>query len=266
VMTNAALKSHSHSGGADSPKLAQVVTHESPDTDTATGIHHTIGTGANQAAAGNHIHDYNSDRITNKPYALCTSTTRPPSPYTGLHCFEIDTNRERIWCQLPDASDPSWRLTPGSPSKPVCRLRQDVAQQLASSGTIIEWDSEVEDNFGYWTNTAKTNVVVKEAGLYQIEAAIQWDASRVPDEAHLVLCINGQETTVRKSMWLRGNTFVPQFSQTVAVTGKLRFGPNDILTVKVSYKQPGGFIGFLLSFIDGTSKVKSRLDLAFIGC
>ena len=26
------------------------------DTDTATGIHHTLGTGANQAAAGNHAH------------------------------------------------------------------------------------------------------------------------------------------------------------------------------------------------------------------
>jgi hypothetical protein len=45
--------SHDHSGN----KLAQANTHESPDTDTATtALHHTLGAGANQAAAGNHNH------------------------------------------------------------------------------------------------------------------------------------------------------------------------------------------------------------------
>lgn len=40
-----------------SNKLAQSNTHESPDTDTApTALHHTLGTDANQAAAGNHNH------------------------------------------------------------------------------------------------------------------------------------------------------------------------------------------------------------------
>jgi hypothetical protein len=37
--------------------LAQSNTHASADTDTATtALHHTLGTGANQAAAGNHTH------------------------------------------------------------------------------------------------------------------------------------------------------------------------------------------------------------------
>lgn len=43
-------KDHDHAGN----KLAQANTHESPDTDTApTALHHTLGTDANQAAAGN---------------------------------------------------------------------------------------------------------------------------------------------------------------------------------------------------------------------
>lgn len=38
--------------------LTQAKTHASPDTDSApTALHHTLGTGANQAAAGNHTHD-----------------------------------------------------------------------------------------------------------------------------------------------------------------------------------------------------------------
>lgn len=53
--------SHDHA----SNKLAQANTHESADTDSATtALHHTIGTGANQAAAGNHVHiEYRSASI-----------------------------------------------------------------------------------------------------------------------------------------------------------------------------------------------------------
>lgn len=48
---------HAHSGGAQASKLTQANSHQSPDTDTATtALHHTLGTGANQAAAGNHTH------------------------------------------------------------------------------------------------------------------------------------------------------------------------------------------------------------------
>ena len=49
---------HAHSGAADqSSKLVQANTHESPDTDAATSsLHHTIGTTATKAAAGNHLH------------------------------------------------------------------------------------------------------------------------------------------------------------------------------------------------------------------
>ena|GEM_PF-3182995 len=50
---------HSHSG-SPTQKLTQANTHESPDTDAGTSsLHHTIGTGANQASAGNHAHDGN---------------------------------------------------------------------------------------------------------------------------------------------------------------------------------------------------------------
>lgn len=48
---------HGHGGTSDGSKLSQANTHESADTDSATSaLHHTIGTGANNAAAGNHTH------------------------------------------------------------------------------------------------------------------------------------------------------------------------------------------------------------------
>lgn len=268
VMSGAAVKGHVHMGGADgTPVLAQAATHGSVDTDSlATSLHHTLGTGATQAAAGNHTHDYNGPTITGKPYLLCLQSARPMSPYTGLHIFETDTNRERVYCQLPDDTGPNWRLTPGSPSKPCTRLRQVVPQQLTSTGTILEWDTNLEDNFSYWSSSTKTDVVIKEAGLYQIEASIAWNPSRVADEAHVALCQNTVVTEIAEHRWLYGNVFVPNFSQSLTISGKMRFAANDILQVKVWYKQPSGLIGFLLSFIDSPSKVMSRLDLAFIGC
>lgn len=54
------LLAHSHDGSTfrHGSKLAQANTHQSPDTDSgASALHHTIGTGANQGAAGDHTHD-----------------------------------------------------------------------------------------------------------------------------------------------------------------------------------------------------------------
>lgn len=100
--SNAAKKTHDHSGDGTDPskgvKLLQANTHQTADTDTdPTGIHHTLGISANQAAAGNHAHDYTSASIFNKPLVICTSTTRPPSPLIGELIFETDTNAMRVW-------------------------------------------------------------------------------------------------------------------------------------------------------------------------
>jgi hypothetical protein len=49
---------HTHATtGLQAGQLAQANTHQSPDTDSAAGsLHHTVGAGATQAAAGNHTH------------------------------------------------------------------------------------------------------------------------------------------------------------------------------------------------------------------
>lgn len=58
LQKNAAPIAHDHSNTESRPtaKLKQANTHQSVDTDTAGAIHHTIGSGANQSAAGNHSH------------------------------------------------------------------------------------------------------------------------------------------------------------------------------------------------------------------
>jgi hypothetical protein len=52
-----ALVAHTHADTANGGQLLQANTHGTPDTDSApTALHHTLGTGANQAAVGSHTH------------------------------------------------------------------------------------------------------------------------------------------------------------------------------------------------------------------
>lgn len=65
---------HSHANAAGGGQLAQANTHGTPDTDVATtSLHHTIGTSATQAAAGNHAHTNPTD-ITDTGWTSYTPT------------------------------------------------------------------------------------------------------------------------------------------------------------------------------------------------
>lgn len=263
---NVALKGHDHSGGTDdfdTPKLDAANTHENSDVDSSlTSLHHTLGTGAHQAAAGDHAHEYSD--ILHTPFRACTSTTRPGYPTLGLMIYELDTYRLRVWAQYPGDTAPSWRFLLGP--LPNVRLRQAAAQKLSYSGSILEWREEIEDSSNSFDATVSlTNITIREKGLYQVECALQWDPSVVPDTAHAVFCINGVETTVRQSQYLRGNVFQPGFSQTLTVVGKLRLAVNDTVTVKASYSAPSNLLELIFSFFDAPSKVNSRLDIAYLG-
>jgi hypothetical protein len=485
-------RDHDHSGDPEhirkGSKLKQANTHEEPDTDQAvTSIHHTIdptGTNPLKAAAADHFHDYNGDKILNVPYKICTSITRPGMPHMGMTIYETDTRCWRQWGQLQNdlvvagvnqlfdfniasvlkiggdgwvqgyATDDddhgimatpngfltwldnsgwnnsswarwtgensttltddqvwTWRTggtmieetlpltqpasndfyfrvsedeqsyirvmigndgarvryttsgranekTLGSTSNidtdlyiantewraqvvdreiqiyragrllftvrdndnvtakgennrgymigmrvgerffgqttpsqidwarmqdlryytstnrwiilpihaiPTVRLRQSKAQKLFGSGTMIEFTEELEDDFGFFNKAASlTDVVVKEPGLYRIEPALQWDPQFAPDQAHLVVLVNGLETTIRDSKFIRGSGFTPGFSQTLSLSGLIRLAEGDVVTLKARYTAPNNIIDKIFSFFDQNSRVNSRFDLTYV--
>jgi hypothetical protein len=280
LQTHAAQKTHDHSGidnNIHGPKLAQANTHQSADTDSSpTAIHHTLGPGANQAAPGNHTHDQTAIP---QNYQICTSTTRP-APWLGMLIFETDTNQLKIWAKPTTQTSPSWHILFGAsaavaPDTAVaCRLRQGVKQKLGTGGTIIEWHEELEDTLNYFNPASSlTSIVIRRPGLYQVDCAIQWDPQLVPDEAHAVLCINGVETAVRSQAYMRGNLYTPNFSQTLSLSGKLRFTTDQVLTVKVSYTANNNIVEKVFSFVEaavdtilGTgSRITSRIDVVYVG-
>ena len=275
--TNAVLTSHDHSG-TDSRtggvKLIQGNTHEDADTDSsALAIHHTLGYGAYQAAPCNHTH---SVATVSQNYQVCTSVSRP-TPWLGMMIFETDTNQLKIWAQVSGDSSPTWHTLFGATAAAppdvavACRLRQGVKQKLDATGSFIEWHEELEDTLSFFNPAnSLTGILVNRAGLYQIDCAIQWDPEFVPDQVYAVLCINGVETTVQQRAFIKGNLFVPGFSQTLSLSGKLRFtvgndGEAQALSVKVSYTAGNNLIDKIFSFFDPASSITSRIDVVRVG-
>jgi hypothetical protein len=80
--------------------LAQSSTHASPDTDaSATALHHTLGTGAFQAAAGNHTHD--ASGVVSGLLALARLPVAPSGTSSATQVVRADDAR------LSDARTPS---------------------------------------------------------------------------------------------------------------------------------------------------------------
>jgi hypothetical protein len=296
---HAAQKTHDHSGvGSDTTKgnrLNWANTHVGPgvggvaDTDTATtAVHHTLGTGANQAAAGNHTHDYSSPNqggILNAPLLRCLSTARPQAPTDGLMIYETDTNRVRVWANLGRGNGQRWNILPVA-NIPIVRLVQQSAQNVTqAAGALIKWKKvdEVDDNFGFFnpstTDSSKQTIRVTEPGVYQIDCAVQWEAGFIPELATVIMCVGGAETSLRFSRIQPSNliaaiaNFTQSFlnltpderSQTVAVSGKLRLSTDAEVTVKCRYG--GSLFGgsFVNTYFDLNSKVQSRLDMHYVG-
>jgi hypothetical protein len=267
IEANAALMGHDHSGDPEDihkgPKLTQANTHQSPDTDDADdSLHHTLGTGAHQASKGNHTHSYND--LSDVPFKLCTSTTRPSSPPLGMLIYETDTFRLRSWAQYPVDNAPYWHYLLGP--LPTCRLRQGFNQQLLHTGTILEWHQELEDSaLMFDQSVSATNIVIKETGQYAIAVGVQWDPELVPDVAYIWVLVNGVATDLRQSQFMRGNLYTPGFSQTISTSGNLRLQYGDIIQVMAAYQASGSILNQIFSHFDAPSQINSRIDVVFTG-
>lgn len=266
LQLHAALKTHDHSGtvgsGADRAKgykLNQDNTHENADTNaSASAIHHTLGTGQFQAAAGNHTHDYAA--LTGTPWIRCLSSARPSGVAEGTVIYETDTKRVRI------LQDSTWVLSLVG-KVPVVRLRQSANQNLSSGGTLLQWNEKEEDTFGWIAGTTTTTVTIQEPGLYHFEAAIQWNPNYVPENATALISVNNSDTDLRNTAYQKqglGVLLPAGFVQTLPLSGNLRLAAGSVVALKCSYSAPGSILGFVASFFDSPSKVKSRLDINFI--
>ena len=89
---------------------------------------------------------------------VCTSTTRPTSPYTGQSVYETDTKQGRVWDGL------AWQRFPYTPAFSVSVSGSDV---LATSKVSF---SNVHVNVGNCWSAANNRFVAPIDGLYEFNA------------------------------------------------------------------------------------------------
>lgn len=261
----AAKAVHLHNGEDGTAKLAQANTHENADTDAGpTSLHHTLGTGANQASPGNHQHQ--ASEILNLGWRIATSTTRPASPSPGTTIIETDTSRVRSWLKLPWESSPRWVLLPLG-SIPVVRLLQGTRQRIPGQGAALEFRVEEEDTFGnFSTGNSLSDVVISEPGLYEVSCSVSWDPSEIfGDHAQVGLVINGVLTKRIASEFIRGNFFTPGFSQVVDLPAcNVRLAAGDTVSIRVWHNGPFSQWTFI-NTTQTTQRRDTRLDVIYKG-
>lgn len=131
-------------------------------------------------------------------------------------------------------SSPIWQLLPMGDT-PRVGLGAGVAQEIHPTGSVIEWDTVVEDNFGLYNPSLKTAIVVSDPGVYFVHASIAWSTNISGDHAATVIMVNDIPTYHMHWEFVRGYTYTPGFSQTVDVSAYIRLGENDRVGIAAAH-------------------------------
>ena len=154
------ITSHTHTGTADGPKLAQANTHESPDTDSATtALHHTLGTGANQALPGNTtIPAEYTDADARSAMALPVVAL---GTISGTQAINWDGEGQVVTATV-DGTETT--ITKGT-GWPAANLADVVLILTVSSETAITWS--IADESANWPEsfeTGKHHILIRSVG------------------------------------------------------------------------------------------------------
>lgn len=150
-----------------------------------------------------------------------------------------------------------WQIVPIA-NVPVCILQQQTPQTYSPNGTMIAWDTEVEDSFGYFDSRAPSQILVSEPGLYHIAATITWPGLSTGLGVGAVLMKNGQKTPIATQTQLP----LSFNGASVSVEGKLRLAKNDIIQIQSYSLSP--VLSTIETWVDIDAKIMSRFELIFL--
>jgi hypothetical protein len=100
---------------------------------------------------------------------ICTSGTRPASPFDGQLIRETDTRRVLVW----NATQSTWDPVLGQPG---CQVRQSSSIPYPhNTETKLSWNTVISDNdFGFISGT---DLVIPVIGIYLVKATVRWSTS-----------------------------------------------------------------------------------------
>lgn len=103
---------------------------------------------------------------------VCTSTTRPASPYEGQTIYETDTDLLRYW------NGSAWKITAGL--MPTCIIKTSTAQTgiAPNTWTKLTFASHTTDvnNGGFTISSGGITIPTGLGGVYHVFGQCQWDS------------------------------------------------------------------------------------------
>ena len=161
---------------------------------------------------------------------ICTSSTRPASPFEGQTIYETDTGLTRYY----DGS--SWEDTARAtrPYHAEVYLASNISYPRA---TLLEWTHSREDNTGgAWAASPYPERLVFPAdGMYLCVAYMRWDVGSGNDSTQTGMTVNGGLGSVSNIGYAVNGTSVQEILTSVAVVSA-----GDYLTINCYNKPAGG--------------------------
>jgi hypothetical protein len=132
---------------------------------------------------------------------ICTSSTRPASPFEGQIIYETDTGLSLIY----DGS--AWVSPSVTQKPPMCRIKQTSGQVVYdASPAVIAFNAEDFDTDAMHDNaTNNSRITIKTAGVYLIIASAAYTAV-VSDDASMSILKNGAGGLGGYTSWGPANT------------------------------------------------------------
>ena len=104
---------------------------------------------------------------------ICTSTTRPGSPFEGQTIWEGDTDRTYVW------NGAAWVSPSVSFKPPMCLVSRSAVQSInnATDTAAAFTAGATFDTNGMFSSGANTKITIKTAGVYLVTLAVSWAAN-----------------------------------------------------------------------------------------
>jgi len=133
----------------------------------------------------------------------------------------------------------TWQLLPIGNKPHIIAQAQFRQQVYPLNPTVLGFDTL----FGNWipdpfinVSTSQTDIVIKETGVYQVNASICWDPGYDSfDNAGVGFTVNGQDIARLAKNFMRGNGYAPGFAQTQSCSFTYNFRYGDVLHVTAQH-------------------------------